>query len=155
MPGKNSYLLNSDERKTIQDLICKSYTIGKIADLLGRSHSCIKQEILKNGGKSRYSWQEAQRNADIRQEAKKRKLSHNFTVEQIKIINDLVEVDKSQNHIASVLGISHQTLRTYLNRNAISLPKRNYTAFVDRITAIEEQIKLIFEILEGISNAKN
>lgn len=71
MAAKGSFELRFDERQAIERLLKEKYKIVGIADILGRSHSCIKQEIRKNGGKSNYSSNRSQSACDMRKETMK------------------------------------------------------------------------------------
>lgn len=51
MAGKNTSVLNLDERKIIEECCLNNFTIGKISCILLRAHSTIRAEVRKNGGK--------------------------------------------------------------------------------------------------------
>lgn len=152
MAGKGTSVLNLDERKVIEECCLKNLTNGRIASILDRAHSTIKQEIRKNGGKKKYNAIEAQRQADLRQKSKVRKLHKFFTEEQVKHIFLLASSGKSITYIARELSTSVSTMSSFLKMHNKSVPNRNYTHFIDRIETLETHINLIYEILEEIRN---
>ncbi len=148
MAGKGSHEVNVDERKIIEKCLSEKMKTGKIADILSRSHSCIKQEIKKNGGRAKYSADRSQHEYELRQEAKKIKIRKELTEEQENILLKGIEEEWSVNRISLAIDINHTTVAAIIRRRGISLKKKNYTHFVERLSALEYQIDIILETLE-------
>ena len=150
MAGSGAFELRFDERQSIERLLKEKYKTGGIANILARSHSCSKQEIRKNGGKSDYKASVAQSAYETRKEAKNRKLEYNFSASQIEIIHDLLNQNKSASFIASQLKISMVALTGYFRRNGIKMAPRSNLGFHSRISALEDQIKILTQLIKEL-----
>lgn len=152
MAAKNTSALNLDERKIIEEFCKQGSTFGRIAAILDRAHSTIKAEVRKNGGKNQYNAIQAQREADLRNQSRIRKLHKFFTQDQVEQIFSLAKSGKSMSYIACQLKVSCSTISGFLKQNNSAIPKRNYAHFIDRIDVLEEHIKLIYELIGEIKN---
>jgi IS30 family transposase len=147
MGGKNSVLLTIEERKII-DKYCKlNKKIGFIAEILCRSHSCIKQELRRNGGKESYDFNIAHQAFLDRNEARIRKIQKGLTNNEIKVIQDAISKNLSINMISVLTGITNHRIKRYFKECKIKYMPRNYTSFQERIEALEEQIEIILDII--------
>lgn len=152
MAGRGSTDLSLEDRLAIESLLKQKRRTGNIAQILVRSHSCIKQEIRKNGNKENYNAKEAHNAYLLRQAIRSKKLRKGLTESQVEIIKKGVAEGLSQNAIAKMASLTHFKIRQYFRENNITYYPKNYTGFEERISAIEEQIKLIFETIKEMQN---
>lgn len=150
MGGIKGIDLTKEDRVSIESFLKNGYKIGGIAEILSRSHSCIKQEIKKNGGRSIYSADVAHRAALERKEAATRKKNKGFTEEHISKIHSLLLEKISINKISEITGISAFRISAHLKRNNITTTPMHYTGFDNRIRALEEQMQIVLDILKEI-----
>lgn len=145
MAGKGSTELSFEERKEIERLLKEGRATGYIAFILERSHSCIKQELRRSGGREFYDAICANNLSIERNKEKKEKLKKPFSLEQMDIINQGVAQGWSQNKIRALAGVSHWKIAKYFKDNQIKYVPKNYTSFEQRIESLEQQIEIILD----------
>lgn len=144
--------LNLEERLFIEKSLKENLSHGRIAYFLNRARSTISQEIHKNGGQLTYNAKEAQDRRDMRQSGRLYKLCYQLSDEKINEIKDMVSKGYSMNRISKVIECAPSTVSLVLKRLKIAIKKQNYTAFMERVEALEEQISLIFETIKEMKN---
>jgi IS30 family transposase len=154
MAGIGATELSLEDRIQIESLLKQGRKYGNIAVILDRSHSCIKQEVKRNCGRENYNANEAHNAAMERKKAKIKKIQKGITEKQLDTIKKGISENLSQNKIRELCGLSHWKISQYFKENKIHYVPRNYTAFEERISALEEQINLIFELVKELMNDK-
>lgn len=151
MAGTGSTELRLKERQLIEELSKKGFRIGGIAQAIERSHSCVKQEIRRNGGRQNYNAINAQGLADARKEAKIIKISKGINQEEIKIIDSLINEGKSINQINVITGITNYRLAKYVKQNHHKYKRKNLIGINERLEQIDEFISIILEQIDEIN----
>lgn len=146
--GRKFHLVTFSDRKAVEEGIKNGWPAGRIAKALGRSHSCIKQEIRRAGGREKYTADQAQKLSDIRQKAKRENLMKGITEEEEAKILECTNNGDSINKMYDKIKISRWRICRYLREHNVKSPHKNYTAFEERLSAIEMQLEIIFEQLK-------
>ena len=148
MAGKGATELSKDERILIEEGCKRGYRIGTISSGIGRTYSCVKQELIRGGGKEKYNAKDAQDLADFRKEQKKFKQRKHLSENQIDLLKECLENGDSINRISKIMGYSYWKTTDLITRLGLEKPKqKNYTAFVDRLEALEAQVATLFELI--------
>lgn len=132
-------------RMQIENLLQEGYTPYRIADILKISRSGLGQEITINSKDGIYKASFAK---DIREKREKRrrdKLERVLTKEEILKIEEGMKKNLSRHQIKNYVGIGRNALDRYFENNEIEYP----VSYENRIAALEEQIKIILELLRG------
>ena len=148
MGNKGHHNLNLDERLVIEKMLKEGCKTGTIAATLHRSHSCIKQEIRKMGGRSKYDGKKSQERADENNRAKIRHLHKGLTESQTRKIEEMVASGDSIGRIAKNLKITRYRVTNYIHEKKISYKKKSYAHFIERIENLEEQCEILFELIK-------
>jgi IS30 family transposase len=146
--------LSLSERKIIEEGCKNGSSYREMARRLGRSHYCIRYEIIKNGGKEKYSADFAQENNAQRKEERKRKVVGGLTDKQMEILVDCIQQGANIAEIRLKVGCSYNTVRNHFNKMGIEIKRRNYSNFLNRIEALESHVELILDILKDKANDK-
>ena len=124
IPKEGTYNLNMDERLIIEEGCKNGWKHTKIAGVLLRSVSCVKKEIKMAAGRGVYNAESAQREADLRAQAKRGKLYCRFTEEEIKYLHDAAEKGCSINEMSNEIKKCRRTISSYLKKSNISTIKK-------------------------------
>ena len=152
MAGKGTTELTLEERKQIEFLLKNGYRTGGIAKILQRSHSCIKQEICKNGHRADYNAMIAHEAAIIRKKSRFSKLKGNCTEEEIALIMEGVNQGYSINKISITSGTSPWKVAGYLRDNNIKHIPKGYLGFENRIQSLEMQVEILIEQIRRLND---
>ena len=150
MAGKGATEINFEERRKIRLFLDDGSRTGRIAEILGRSHSAIKQEILRGGGKEKYCPEKCQREYEERREAKKLRLRKGLTEKEVDDIQKCIEEGLSQNKICEKTGVSFYRIREYFKRNAIAYKPKHFTGLEGRIVALEFQVEILIDKIKEL-----
>lgn len=136
--------LSFDERKQIEKLLENTYSCGSIARTLGRGKNTIVSEVRINGGADAYNAVEAQKSARQRLFNRHHKtFRREFTEEEIDFIKKSYAQGMSKLSICEHLKCSKGTLeKKFFQKSS------DYLSLEDRISVLEDQIKIIFSIIE-------
>jgi len=148
MAGKGSSELKLSERIIIEEMLRAGAKTGTIAASLSRSHSGVKCEIRRSGGRENYCAHTAQKISDLNKENRIRALRKGFSEEEARLITAGVGEGWSRNKIATNVGCTHHRLRQFLKQMDMKTLPKNYVAFEERISALEQQVEIILEIME-------
>lgn len=148
MTPKGSFPLNLDERLVIEKMLKDGAKTGTIASTLCRSHSCIKQEIRKMGGRALYDGKKSQERAEEINRAKIRKTTKGFTEAQKTIIDQLIEAKEPIFRISQIAGVTPARVSTYISNLGIAYPKNNAISLRQRLESIEQQLEILFELIK-------
>ncbi len=147
---KSAYL-TFDERKSIESLLKDGLNGSKISQILGRDRSSINMDIRRNGGPENYTAAKAQEASELRKLNRGwvgADLNKNGFLEKVK---DLHQKGYSVVEIYKTLSGPHSKLMKaleILGHNNINNAPINQELEL-RIYAIEEQLKILFEIMES------
>lgn len=140
--------LDSEERQSIERLLKDGMTLREISRYLGRSYNTIGTEMAKNGGRKNYKAQNAQQLADITREKRMEKLRRPLSENEVKMIQECLKKDYSMNRIRQTVGVTYFKLRKYLDENELSIKRRSYVEFSQRIELLEQQLEIMLSIIE-------
>lgn len=150
MSGKGSTDLRLEERRMIEKLLKDGRVNGNIAYHINRTVSCVKKEILRNGGRLHYSAVKAQEAADLRKESKNAKISKSLLPSEQELVKKLALEGHSINSIRSKTAISRHLLIKFLRQSEIAVKSRNYLSFEERITQLEMQMEILIDALREL-----
>lgn len=148
MAGKGSTELIFDDRVKIEELLKLGCKIGSIARSLGRSDSCIKQEVRRGYGREAYNAERVQKMADLRKSIGNQKKRKNLNEHEIVLIKKGIDEGLSMHKISSGFKISPYKLRQFIQENKIKYTRKNYASFEQRLEVLEMQIEIIIEKLK-------
>jgi len=151
MGAKGSFEISLEERKSIEKLVSLGWTIGAIASSIGRSHSGVKLELKRNGGRHNYNALKAQEAHAAARRARTAHKQKGFTSEQLQIIKEGLDRGDPYTQIMERSGVTIYMLKQYVKRNGIVAKKMNYASFIERIEAIESQIEIILDLIKELS----
>lgn len=142
--------LSFADRKKIQELLAAHHIIKEIGVQLGKSTNCINLELRRSGGRTGYDAERAQRLADERWQKNKTWSNENWNPVKLDQFMQMIARGGSPGAIRKDLGMSYLTMVKLYKRQGLKIP----TVFdlineaLDKIYAMEEQIKILFEIME-------
>ena len=157
-PNKGSTLLrlSLEERQSIEKGLKLKLSTGTIASTLGRSHSCVKQEILRNGGRLKYNANESQERFLIRERNRRLKISKSYSIEETEKLKNLInEQNLCVKEIMEKTGMSDYRIRGFANKNKLIIRNKSFRSFDDKFQSIEMQIDLMFDVLREIQKKLN
>lgn len=146
---KYSYHLNLDERVLIEKMLGEGLSFHKIADRLGRQYAGIRCEVQKNGGKALYKARDAQEMALLTRSTGRPVARHGLTEEQRKTVGKMLTDKQSIAYICRNTGISRYLVRRYLKQNHPEYKERSYQHLSDRVSVLEQQCEILFELIKG------
>lgn len=142
--------LTFEDRKEIERLLEEKASTRDIATALGREHTGLLREIRRGGGLKDYCSTRAQQTYDS---SKRRQgIKRVFTPEEELIIKTMIEANCSKRSIRERLKTCHTALHKYLEVKFPSYSGGQYNELKEKVEALEEQIKIIFEILKENRN---
>jgi IS30 family transposase len=144
MPRVKHFTL--EERKEIEKLIKSGFRFKEISIKLNRTYSSIKGEKRRcpdeyNAEKAHNSYLDG-----IRRRIEK--VRRPLTDLQIKKMEKMVSQKKTISSIRLALGCSYDRVKAWINKNAEGYVGGKVSCLEDRLTNIEQQIEIIFEILK-------
>lgn len=149
MKHKGSVEITFEERKAIEKLLSENWTIGAIASSIGRSHSGIKLEIRRSGGRDSYNAQKAHEcHLAIRRDAVI-KNQKGLSDETVRIIKEGISRGDSLTKIRKAANVTRHMLKESIKRFGWESKKRNYVSFIERIEVIESQVEILFDVLKS------
>lgn len=156
MVGKTgSPPLSFQERQYIEEALKKGHSQVSIARYLKRSQAIISMEVRKCGDKFKYNAIESQNISDERYQLRGVKKCRIFSEEEVLRIEQFIDEGRSLNYIATMLQVSRSTITNFVRRKGIIYESNSIHSHRDKIEGLEEQIKLIFELLQELKNGKN
>jgi helix-turn-helix protein len=147
MGAPGSTELKLEERKSIEHLLKEGWTLGAIARSIGRSHSGVKLEVKRNGGREVYNAERAQSNYEAARRAYRINQQKGWTEEQLGIIKEGLEKGWSQREIIKRTKVTPYMLRAYLERTGMKHKANTVVGLYERVGIIEGQIEVILEVL--------
>jgi hypothetical protein len=148
--GKENYDPNSpsrngksritfQERKLIQEMISQEKSNLDIASAVNRARSTIVDEVLRNGGREKYSAEEAHRRSEsCMHESQDTKI---YLDENQQKIIEMIQQGIGTQKIADTLQVSKRRILIFKNFH------EPFMALENRICAIESQLEILFEII--------
>lgn len=150
MGCRNTVNLNLDERLSIEKMLKEGAKTGTIASTIGRSHSCIKQEIRKGGGGKLYDAKQQQWRYEEGNRAKIRALHKGLTDDQAKKVAELFALGESVHGMSLELGVTEQRISTHLKFQGMVPKKLGQIGFRARIESLEQQCEILFELIKQL-----
>lgn len=137
------------EREIIEYLLKKDFSGARIAKFLDRSTNPVNVEIRRNGGRKNYSAKSAQKESDIRWDNKKALFCNSINARNDEFLN-LIEEKNSPIIIQKKMKISSLSLINLYKKNGLNTPKVYdlLNEILDKIYALEQQINILFEMME-------
>lgn len=143
------------ERVIIEALLKQGESHRAIAAIIGRSKSSISGELQRRSGPNGYEARGAQAIFELNKKQRIEKLTRKFSQGELDHIKQSREKGMSIDQIAVELGAGSNSIRQILNTLSYQKPQ-NTTGTIERLWAVEQQIKIIFELIEEIrNNGKN
>ncbi len=143
-----------EERQKIEEGIKNNLSHRQIAEQLNRSHKVIYIEIKTKKGSRGYVAQEAQDQANLKNENKYTSLRKAFSELEIQYITQRYQSGHSIDVIAKEVGSSFKLVRKKIKELSIEKNYQHTIGIVERVMALEEQISIIFDLLKELSNDK-
>ena len=137
-----------EERQKIEKLLKEGLSGRAISLSIGRSHHAVKNDITLNGGRSTYNAERAQKSSIRRKETRLKKIETLLTPKQEAIIFQGIQEKWPINQIRKAAGISWYKMQKILSKMGYDGPTDNFFDFMERLSAIEQQIEIILNLLE-------
>lgn len=137
--------LDIDERMKIELLISQGLSTPKICKALGRSITCIYQEIGNNGGRQNYKAIEANKRSSLSRTGGRSYSRRVYTDEQIAYLKDALSKKVCISVMANRLGTARITLKKYLQSIGVEVEHIKYSGFESRISALEAQVGILVD----------
>ncbi len=151
MDRKTSLFLHKAEREVIEKMLKEGTSTNKIARTLGRAPSSVYLEIRRGKGAEGYNAKEAEEKSLEREKNRNLKQERFFSEEDQKKIVEGINEGLSILKIAFNLGISKNTLHRYIVKNEIRYKSKNYQSIEVRLSALETQFEVLFEIVNDLA----
>jgi IS30 family transposase len=154
MGAEGTHVLRKAERDVIEKLLKEGRTFGFISSATGRSRSCIKMEVARNGGKDVYTAEEAQLRFESLNSLKSLKLSKPLSPELAETIRLAASKGKSMYKIRKSLGISRYLLLKYFKEFHIEHKSKDHASLEERFEILEMQIEILMDQVRELKNRK-
>lgn len=143
-------LFTLEERKKIEKYVKLGCSCREISRYLNRSSTGIIQEVNKNGGVDNYNALNAQRRFEEcdKQRIEKIKFSYEWPPETEKQIIDLILQGESINYVSQKFQVNRDRLQKILVLK--NIPYNSKQSLMQRIEVLEDQIKLMSELIKEI-----
>lgn len=145
--GCISYI-SFEERKKIEALTKEGKSKQEICNLLGRSLTALVHEY-KRCPKGQYSAVEAHKEAERRHLRKVVGIENPFNEHQLDILKDLMAKGVSRSKIRFALNCSYSKLDKWLQKNDPLYKGGDFNNLEVRLSNIEQQIEILFELVKG------
>lgn len=137
-----------EERMQIETLVKEGTPKVKIAKILGRHYMSIRHEIYKRSTDEGYSGEFAHKMAVTNMETRHVGYRKIFSENEIEYIKKRYEDGIRPRIIAAELGSSERAVYRHLKKIEFKTNRPDSIGVIERILALEEQIKILFEIIK-------
>jgi IS30 family transposase len=150
MNYKKKVILSFEERQMIEKYAKSAHSSKEIGKFLGRSKNIVNREFRGCQGRQNYTAIQSQKLADERRERRVSNLKKPASEEMVKRFLILHQEKVSFVHILRELKISFFTLNKLYKQTDLVRPSivGIITEMTDKLYALEEQIKILFEMVE-------
>jgi IS30 family transposase len=145
MEQKKLFETSFEQRLEIERLLNEGQSLNTIARLIGKAKSTVLHEIQRCSP-NHYTAIEAQKNRDDRN--KKRAHFKPFTEKEISIINEFMATNASRSKIRHALKCNYCKLSDWLDEHHPSYKGGLMNNLEERLSNIEQQIEILFDILK-------
>ena len=147
MTGKaNRKFLSLEERETIERFLSEGLSVSAIAHIMKRPPSTIGFEVKKNSKDGVYT--AAVAHVLTRARISKRAESASFPPSAVKLLEQGINSGWSIKKIADISGIAQFSVKKYIDLKKENQEKEMRNSLEMRIAALEQQIKILFEIIK-------
>lgn len=130
-----------EEMKTIEKHFQKGGSLKDLSLILNRTYWSVTGHVAINGGKKNYSaFVALKKNQGMR-------VQKEFSEEEKKLIACMVEEGKGIHSIRSRLKCGYPRIQSYLDESNLATKRITFAKLLQRIQALEEQIKIIWETI--------
>ncbi len=155
MTGKGVTELNLDERLIIEAGLARGDKTGTIASIIGRSHSCVKQEIRKNGGKNNYKARDAHSRSMERRSMSIEKKSFPLSNEEHLRVVDFINQGFSRDRTAREMGITNYRLKKHFEKTGLKYKTKHLGGLEERVNSIEMQLEIAIDAIKELTKFMN
>lgn len=141
--------LSLEEKLQIEKLLKDGLSCCKIARILGKGKNSIIVEVRRNGGKEEYTAERSEKRAGEYKD--KRKFNGRvFTESEKTAFLQFIKEDRGNQYIRKELKLSYIALFSIYKQCNMKAPSlyAMLGELSDKIYALEEQIKILFEMVE-------
>lgn len=139
--------LSLPERREIERMLKEGFSAKSICQTLKRSYTTILDEIRRAGGVDHYNAEKAHKGARERKMGRLGvgKKPTTFSEQQIITIKDCINQGISAPRICKKMKIGHARLHRFLNERQIDVGHSTKITIIERLEALEEQMKIMLE----------